>query len=39
MSVDVAVAWVFLPDVSAQILGLTNATPALQVYAGLSQRF
>jgi hypothetical protein len=42
MSADVAVAWVFLPNVQVDFganFGLTNATPAVQVFAGLSQRF
>jgi Putative MetA-pathway of phenol degradation len=42
MSFDVALSWMFLPntqiDVGANI-GLTSATSAVQVYAGLSQRF
>jgi hypothetical protein len=42
MSFDTAIAWVFLPntqiDVGANV-GLTRATPAIQVYTGLSQRF
>ena len=42
MSIDAAVAWVFLPNVQVDFganFGLTNATPAIQVFAGLSQRF
>jgi hypothetical protein len=42
MSADVAVAWVFLPNVQVDVganIGLTSATPAIQVFAGLSQRF
>ena len=42
MSFDTAVAWVFLLNVQIDFganFGLTNATPAVQVYAGLSQRF
>jgi hypothetical protein len=42
VSADVAVAWVFLPNVQADFganIGLTSATPAIQVFAGLSQRF
>jgi hypothetical protein len=41
-SVDLAVAWVFLPNVQVDFganIGVTNATPAIQVFAGLSQRF
>jgi hypothetical protein len=41
-SVDLAVAWVFLPNVQVDFganIGLTSATPAIQVFAGLSQRF
>jgi hypothetical protein len=41
-SFDVAVAWVFLPNVQVDFganFGLTSATPAIQVFAGLSQRF
>ena len=42
VSADVAVAWVFLPNVQLDIganIGLTSATPAVQIFAGLSQRF
>lgn len=42
MSFDVALAWVFLPNVQVDFganFGLTSATPAIQVFAGLSQRF
>ena len=42
MSFDTAVAWVFLPNVQIDFganFGLTNGTPVVQVYAGLSQRF
>lgn len=42
MSADVAVAWVFLPNVQVDFganIGLTSATPAIQLFAGLSQRF
>jgi hypothetical protein len=42
MSFDTALAWVFLPNVQVDVganFGLTGATPAVQVYAGLSQRF
>lgn len=42
MSFDTAVAWVFLPNIQADMganFGLTSATPVVQVYAGLSQRF
>ena len=42
MSFDVAVAWVLLPNVQVDFganFGLTSATPAIQVFAGLSQRF
>jgi hypothetical protein len=42
MSLDTAVAWVFLPNVQIDLganFGLTSATPVIQVYAGLSQRF
>jgi len=41
-SFDVALAWVFLPNVQIDFganFGLTSATPAVQIYAGLSQRF
>jgi hypothetical protein len=40
MSFDTAVAWV--PNVQLDVganFGLTSATPAVQVYSGLSQRF
>lgn len=42
MSIDAAVAWVFLPNIQIDFganFGLTSATPAIQVFAGLSQRF
>ena len=42
MSFDTAVAWVVVPNVQLDVganFGLTSATPAVQVYAGLSQRF
>ena len=42
VSFDTAVAWVFLPNVQIDVganIGLTSATPAIQVYTGLSQRF
>ena len=42
MSFDVALSWVFLPNTQVDVganFGLTSATPAVQVYAGLSQRF
>jgi Putative MetA-pathway of phenol degradation len=42
MSIDAAVAWVFAPNVQIDVganFGLTSATPAVQVYAGFSQRF
>lgn len=42
MSIDTAIAWVFIPNVQIDFganFGLTRATPALQLYAGLSQRF
>jgi len=42
MSFDTAVAWVFLPDAQVDFganFGITRATPAVQVYTGLSQRF
>jgi hypothetical protein len=42
MSFDAAVAWVFLPSVQIDLganFGLTSATPVIQVYTGLSQRF
>jgi hypothetical protein len=42
MSFDTAVSWVFLPNTQIDVgadFGLTSATPAVQVYAGLSQRF
>jgi Putative MetA-pathway of phenol degradation len=41
-SFDIALAWVFLPNTQLDFganFGLTSATPAIQVYAGLSQRF
>jgi hypothetical protein len=42
MSFDAAVSWIVIPNVQLDAganFGLTSATPALQVYAGLSQRF
>jgi hypothetical protein len=42
VSVDTAVAWVFFPNTQIDFganIGLTSATPAIQVYTGLSQRF
>ena len=42
VSFDIAVAWVIVPNVQLDVganFGLTSATPALQVYTGLSQRF
>jgi hypothetical protein len=41
-SFDTALAWVFLPNIQIDLganFGLTAATPAVQIYAGLSQRF
>jgi len=42
VSFDAAVAWAFLPNAQIDFganFGLNGATPALQIYAGLSQRF
>jgi hypothetical protein len=42
MSFDTALAWVIIPNVQLDVganFGLTSATPAVQVYTGLSQRF
>ena len=42
ISFDAAVAWVFLPNAQIDVganFGLTSATPVVQIYAGLSQRF
>ena len=42
MSFDTAVAWAFLPNTQIDVganFGLTSATPTVQVYTGLSQRF
>ena len=42
VSFDTALAWVILPNVQLDVganFGLTSATPAVQVYTGLSQRF
>ncbi len=42
MSFDTALAWVFVPNVQIDVganFGLTGATPAVQIYTGLSQRF
>ena len=41
-SADVAFSWIILPNVQVDVganFGLTSATTAIQVYAGLSQRF
>jgi hypothetical protein len=42
VSFDTALAWVVIPNVQLDVganFGLTSATPAVQVYTGLSQRF
>jgi Putative MetA-pathway of phenol degradation len=42
ISFDAALAWAFLPNSQVDIgvnFGLTSATPSVQLYAGLSQRF
>jgi hypothetical protein len=42
VSLDLAMSWIFLPNIQFDVganIGLTSATPAIQVYAGLSQRF
>jgi hypothetical protein len=42
ISFDAALAWAFLPNSQVDIgvnFGLTSATPSIQLYAGLSQRF
>jgi hypothetical protein len=42
LSFDTAVAWIVVPNVQLDVganFGLTSATPAIQIYAGLSQRF
>ena len=42
VSLDAAIAWVFLPNAQIDVganFGLTSATPVIQIYAGLSQRF
>jgi hypothetical protein len=42
VSFDVALAWGVVPNVQLDVganFGLTSATPAVQIYAGLSQRF
>ncbi len=42
MSADAAVQWLILPNTQIDVganFGITRATPALQVYTGLSQRF
>jgi Putative MetA-pathway of phenol degradation len=42
MSFDTAVSWIVIPNVQLDVganFGLTSATPAVQIYAGLSQRF
>ena len=42
MSFDAAVAWVVLPNVQIDLganFGLTSATPVIQIYTGVSQRF
>jgi hypothetical protein len=42
ISFDAAVVWVFLPNAQIDVganFGLASATPVVQIYAGLSQRF
>ncbi len=42
VSADAAIAWTVVPNLQFDIganIGLTSATPALQVYAGFSRRF
>jgi hypothetical protein len=42
VSFDTALAWVIFPNVQLDVganFGLTSATPAVQIYTGLSQRF
>jgi Putative MetA-pathway of phenol degradation len=42
MSFDTALSWAIFPNVQLDVganFGLTSATPAVQVYTGLSQRF
>jgi hypothetical protein len=42
MSADVAVQWLIVPNTQIDVganFGITRATPAVQVYTGLSQRF
>jgi hypothetical protein len=42
MSFDTAIAWVFIPNTQIDFganFGLTSATPVVQIYTGLSQRF
>ena len=42
LSFDTAVAWIVVPNVQLDVganFGRTGATPAIQIYAGLSQRF
>ena len=42
MSFDTAVAWVFLPNSQIDLganFGLTSASPVIQIYTGVSQRF
>jgi hypothetical protein len=42
MSADAAVQWLILPNTQIDVganFGITRATPAVQVYTGLSQRF
>ena len=42
MSADAAVQWLILPNTQVDVganFGITRATPAVQVYTGLSQRF
>jgi hypothetical protein len=42
MSADAAVQWLILPNTQIDVganFGITAATPALQIYTGLSQRF
>jgi hypothetical protein len=42
VSFDTALSWIVLPNVQLDVganFGLNSATPAVQVYTGLSQRF
>jgi hypothetical protein len=42
MSADAAVQWLILPNTQVDVganFGITRATPAVQIYTGLSQRF